>query len=116
MTQRYVKKTIYGRALVSRIDEGAMRKILQHIPQDSCRPRIDYPCSWQYKIIGESRDEIRRVVEMSVQKKPFVLTESNVSRMGRYVSMNLELIVEDEVQRLELYRVIAANPAIKVVL
>ena len=95
-----------------------MKKIPRHIPQDSCKPRIDYPCSWQYKIIGESCEEIRRVVEMAVQKKkkPFELIKSNVSSGGRYVSMNLELIVENEEQRLALYRVIAANPAIKVVI
>ncbi len=93
-----------------------MKKFPAHIPRDSCKPKIDYPCSWQYKIIGESREEIRRVVESSVQQKPFELSESNVSSGGRYVSMNLELIVEDEDQRLKLYRIIGESPAVKVVL
>lgn len=93
-----------------------MNKIPHHIPQDSCKPKIDYPCSWQYKIIGEGREEIRRVVAKSLQGKPFTLTDSHVSSRGRYVSMNLELIVEDEEQRLKLYRVLSASPAVKVVL
>ena len=78
--------------------------------------KIDYPCLYQYKIIGEGKNEIRRLVESSVHGKPFSLTESNVSSSGRYVSMNLELIVESDEQRLELYRVLAGHEAIKVVL
>jgi len=93
-----------------------MKKIPLGIHTDSCRPRIDYPCRWQYKIIGESRTEICRVVEMHVQERPLQLTDSNISSGGRYVSMNLEVIVENDEQRLELYRLLAGHPAIKVVL
>jgi putative lipoic acid-binding regulatory protein len=93
-----------------------MKKLPTHISRDSCRPRIDYPCSWQYKLIGVGREEIRRVVEKSLQEKPFTLAESHVSRRGRYVSMNLELIVENDEERLKLYRVLAESSVIKVVL
>ncbi len=93
-----------------------MKKLPRHIPQDSCKPRIDYPCSWQYKIIGKGRNEIRMVVENTLREKPFTLTESHVSSRGSYVSMNLEVTVENDAQRLELYRVFAASSAIKVVL
>lgn len=80
------------------------------------RPRIDYPCRWQYKIIGESRTEIRRVVEHHVSERPLALTDSHVSSGGRYVSMNLEVSVGSDEERLALYRLLAAEPAIRVVL
>jgi putative lipoic acid-binding regulatory protein len=93
-----------------------MKKIPNHIPGSSCKPRIDYPCSWQYKIIGESREAIHRLIEEAVKDRHFTLTDSNVSHSGRYVSMNLELIVHTEEQRLELYYILTASPEIKVVL
>lgn len=93
-----------------------MKKIPTHIPDNTCKPRIDYPCQWQYKIIGESTVAIRKIVESTVSDRAFTLTESNVSSSGRYVSMNLELIVQDEEQRLALYRILADRPEIKVVL
>lgn len=79
-------------------------------------PKIDYPCRWQYKIIGESRVEIRRAVELHVQQRPLALTDSHVSSGGRYVSMNLEVTVCGDEERLSLYRLLAAEPAIRVVL
>jgi putative lipoic acid-binding regulatory protein len=79
-------------------------------------PKIEYPCRWQYKIIAESRTEIRRVVERLVPERPLLLTDSHVSSGGRYVSMNLEVTVHGDGERLELYRLLAGDPAIRVVL
>ena len=44
------------------------------------------------------------------------LTDSHVSSGGRYVSMNLEVTVDGDEERLALYRLLAADPAIRVVL
>lgn len=84
--------------------------------EGSQRPRIDYPCRWLYKIIGESRAEMRQAVEHHVQERPLALSDSHVSSTGRYVSMNLEVTVESDVERLNLYQLLAAEPAIRVVL
>lgn len=94
-----------------------MKKIPLHKPFDpSCKPQIDYPCEWQYKIIGESATLIAELVAGHVHEKDYVLTRSNVSSSGRYVSMSLELIVQSEERRLELYRLLAEDPSVKVVL
>ena len=85
-------------------------------PARECKPKIDYPCAWQYKIIGFSREDIRRVVAEHVRVEPLPLTDSKVSSGGRYVSMNLEITVHSEKERLELYTLLTADPAIKVVL
>lgn len=80
------------------------------------RPQIDYPCRWLYKLIGESRAEMRRAVERHVQERPLALSDSHVSSTGRYVSLNLEVTVESDEERLALYRLLAGEPAIRVVL
>lgn len=93
-----------------------MKKIPMH-PQNATRkPKIDYPCPWQYKIIGESATVIAKLVADHVHEKEYSLTKSNVSRGGRYISMSLELIVQSEERRLELYRLLADDPTVKVVL
>lgn len=93
-----------------------MKKKLQPFPAKACKPKINYPCHWQYKIIAESSQAIRSKVAAIVTDREYSLTDSNVSRTGRYISMNLELNVDTEEQRLELYRLLAADPEIKVVL
>ena len=93
-----------------------MKKIVPGGKPDSCKPVIDYPCSWQYKIIGDSREAIIRIVQEYVKEDPLQLTDSNVSRSGRYVSMNLEVTVNSDKQRLELYTLLTAHSSIKMVL
>jgi len=93
-----------------------LKKIPFHQPVVSCRPKIDYPCTWQYRIIGESATAITELVTEIVHEKGYTLTRANVSRGGRYVSMALELTVQTEERRLELYRLLAADPTVKVVL
>ena len=94
-----------------------MKKIPIHKPVDTtCKPQIDYPCEWQYKIIGESATVITQLVADRVHEKDYSLTRSNVSSGGRYVSMSLELVVDSEERRLELYRVLAEDSSIKVVM
>ena len=93
-----------------------MKKLSTHIPGSSCKPKIDYPCAWQYKIIGESASVIAQLVADLVHEKDYTLTRSNVSSGGRYVSMSLELTVQSEARRLELYRLLAEEPTVKVVL
>jgi hypothetical protein len=93
-----------------------MIKIPLQDRKNGCRPAIEYPCSWQYKIIGESRSAIEETVTAALTERSYTLEDSKVSRTGRYVSLNLELTVLDEAERLGLYRTLAASPHIKVVL
>lgn len=90
-----------------------------HIPSstaDGCRPEINYPCSWQYKVIGEDREALIRAIKECVQEKAHLLTDSKKSSSGRYVSMNLELVVTSEENRLEIFNTLAGDPAVKVVI
>lgn len=81
----------------------------------TCKPEINYPCQWQYRIIGESATVIKELAAKHVHEE-YTLTDSHVSSGGRYISMALELTVQDDERRLELYRLLAADPTVKVVL
>ncbi len=86
------------------------------IRNDSCKPDIFYPCRWQFRLIGEERAAIIQAVEAVVDLSACAITEGNVSSGGRYLSVNLEMTVNDEVERLRLYQQFAASSAIRVVL
>lgn len=81
-----------------------------------CKAEITYPCNWQYKLIGQEEQGIREAVAMYVKDPACSLTPSNVSSGGRYVSMNLEVTVHTEEERLDLYNKLAGHRAVKVVL
>ena len=83
---------------------------------DGCKPRIDYPCLWQYKVIATDCALVRQIVADHLGDAPYSLTESNMSSGGKYISMSLELTVNSDYHRLRLYEVLTAHPAVKVVL
>ena len=68
-------------------------------------PHIDYPCWWQYKLIGSSEIDIRAAVVavMADKEMQHELSSSNISRTGRYCSMLLEVLVPDEQVRRDLH-------------
>lgn len=81
-----------------------------------CKPDIQYPCRWQYRLIGDDRAAIMAAIHASVDVTTCVIAEGNVSSGGRYLSINLEITVGDEAERLRLYQCFAGHPAIRVVL
>jgi putative lipoic acid-binding regulatory protein len=94
----------------------------EKIPQQSlqslegCKPEIDYPCVWQYKVIGMERKAVQAALSEKLGDAPYSLSESRTSRQGKYISLNLELTVHNEEQRLYLYSALTADPSIKLVL
>lgn len=83
---------------------------------NGCKPNIDYPCLWQYRLIGEDRSAILEAIQVTVDMNRCVITEGNTSSGGRYLSLNLEITVGNEAERLRLYQVFSDHPAIRVVL
>lgn len=83
---------------------------------NGCKPNIDYPCQWQYRLIGEDRAAIMEAIHAAVDASLCIISEGNVSSGGRYLSLNLEIMVGNEAERLRLYRLFSDHPAIRVVL
>ena len=84
--------------------------------KSGCKPEIQYPCRWHYRLIGEDRTAILEAIHSLVGVKTYVIDEGNVSSGGRYLSLNLEMTVMDEAERLRFYQLFAENSAIRVVL
>ncbi len=77
---------------------------------------LNYPCLWIYKIIGINEDEMKHAVCEIIQDRQCRISLSRQSETARYVSLNVELIVESESHRMALFEELKAHPAIKLVL
>ena len=82
----------------------------------SCKAQIDYPCVWQYKLIGMDRQAIQAAVAFHLSDVPYSLSDSRKSGGGKYLSMNLEVSVESDEQRQCLHLALSGHPAVKMVL
>ncbi len=80
------------------------------------RPEIDYPCEWEYRIIGSDEENMRRAVVEIIKAKQHTLSFSNISKAGKYISLALETIVVTEEERNGIYVSLRKHRAIKSVI
>ena len=78
--------------------------------------RLEYPCEWQYKLIGRDEGILRDIIREVIQERTCSVTVSNWSRTGKYVCVNLELIVLNEGDRTDIFEALREHPAVKMVL
>jgi len=79
------------------------------------RPEITYPTKWEYKIIGSNVDEMVNAVESIVVDLEYDLTPSNISKKGKYFSLNVLVLVPSENIRDKIFQELTKHPAIKFV-
>ncbi|MEA1914245.1 MAG: DUF493 domain-containing protein [Campylobacterota bacterium] len=77
---------------------------------------LDYPCSWKYKIVGNSHELISCAMKSLFEKREYALKLSNSSSKGKFHSFSLELIVHDEQDRTSVYKQLKSHCDIKYVL
>jgi uncharacterized protein len=81
---------------------------------DGKRPQIDYPCSWEFRVIGSDRALLMTAIKRIVGNRSHTLTDGN--RKGAWLSLSLELLVHDESERNALYFSLKAITCVKMVL
>ena len=79
------------------------------------KPLIQYPCEWQYQIIGPNEEQIRAAVA-EIVTAPFTLTATHTSRTGKYHSLRLLTMVASEEVRTSIYLALSRHPSVKVVM
>ena len=84
--------------------------------RDSRKPQLEYPCRWVYKIIGSDRKEVSKAAGDIAGERPHTLSLSNNSAHGTYCCVNLEMMIENEEERLEIYEALCAHSSVKMVL
>ncbi len=79
------------------------------------KPDIDYPCRWEYRLIGSDREDICRAIDEIICQE-YQLSRTNSSKNGKYLAMRLLLIVENEKTRDSYFHRLKDHPAIKMVI
>lgn len=80
------------------------------------KPNIEYPCNWDYKVIGTDVDEMIKVIEKVVIGMEYKISSSNVSSKGNYFSLGLKVYVTSEVIRDLIFAKLKENEFVKMVL
>ncbi len=86
------------------------------LDSDSKKPDIDYPCNWNYKIIGTDVDEMIKVIEDAAEGMEYKISSSNVSSKGKYFSLNLQVFVSSETIRDIIFAKLESSEFVKMVL
>jgi uncharacterized protein len=83
---------------------------------NSKKPNIEYPCDWDYKVIGTDVDEMIKAIELITKGMEYKISPSNVSSKGNYFSLNLSVFVPSEVIRDIIFVKLESNEFVKMVL
>ena len=86
------------------------------LDSNSKKPKIEYPCNWDYKVIGRNVDEMIKAIELITEGMDYKVSPSNVSSKGNYFSLNLSVFVPSEVIRDIIFVKLEANEFVKMVL
>lgn len=84
--------------------------------QNNKKVEILYPCEWIYKVIGSDLKQLKDAVFSIIHPKKFTIEESRESQTGKYVSLNVKVIVLNEQERTTYYTNLGKHKCIKIVL
>lgn len=85
-------------------------------PLKDQRIELNYPCDWEYRVIGISGEVLQSAVNSVFQAHGFDFKLSNMSKNGKYQAAIIETRVENESIRQEFFENLKAHPDIKLVL
>ncbi|MBS4069488.1 MAG: DUF493 domain-containing protein [Sulfurimonas sp.] len=77
---------------------------------------LTYPCSWSYKLISSEVETLQQAIRDVINEREHKLTHSKNSKGGKYISMNLDMLVHNEDDRNFIYQALKAHQHIKMVL
>ena len=85
---------------------------------NGCKQKVElaYPCSWVYKIIGREQDELRAAIAEVVQARECLVSLSNSSSGGKYLCLDVELVVVSAEDRETQYHAFKGHAAVVMVL
>jgi hypothetical protein len=78
--------------------------------------KLEYPCVWLYKIIDSDRKEMESAVWEIIPRNQGVVSFSRSSATAKYLCLNVEVRVESDTHRRDIYGRLQSHRAIKMVL
>lgn len=79
------------------------------------KPIITYPIEWEYRVIGKSEIKIKEAV-FKIISKAYSLETKNKSPEGKFISLNLRILVSSEEERDEIFKNISNHKDIMIII
>ncbi|MGB3750802.1 MAG: DUF493 domain-containing protein [Arcobacteraceae bacterium] len=76
---------------------------------------LDYPCNWTYKLVIRQEHNMNKIIKEVLEDREHGIKPSKTSKEGKFKSYALELIVEDEEDRKNLYKILGDHEHIKMI-
>lgn len=76
---------------------------------------LDYPCNWTYKLVIRHEQNIKKIIKEVLEDRKHGVKASKTSSKGKFKSYTLDLIVENEEDRKDLYKILGDHEHIKMV-
>lgn len=76
---------------------------------------LDYPCNWTYKLVIRQEHNMNKIIKEVLENREHGIKPSKTSKEGKFKSYALELIVEDEEDRKNLYKILGDHEHIKMI-
>ncbi len=77
--------------------------------------KIDYPCSWEYKIVILSEHNINPIVKDILEDREHKVKPSKKSSKGKFESFALELTVHSDEDRTGIFQLLQKHQHVKMV-
>lgn len=77
---------------------------------------LEYPCNWCYKVIASEEKALKQAIHDVIESREHSLIHSNSSKGGKYISMNLDLLIQNEDERTFIFEALKSHQDIKMVL
>ena len=68
------------------------------------KPQIDYPCEWNFTIIGRDKSKVEDAIKDILKDKEHSCKFSKSSKNGKFNSYNAKCEVKSEAERDEIYK------------
>lgn len=78
--------------------------------------KVDYPCWWTYAIIGADEEDLRLAVGEITKGFQHKVAFSKLSAKAHYVSLHIEVWVDSEEMRNEIFEKFKNHPGIRMVI
>lgn len=75
---------------------------------------IKYPCEWSFRVIGLNKTDMERDVVLIMAQRKHTLKEAN--KKGKYLSLNLSLIVGSKVERNSVFNALKNTDSVTMVI
>lgn len=82
---------------------------------DINKPYILYPCQWEYRIIGTSKEGIEALIA-DTMPRAYVLESGKVSKNKHFVSVYVRIEVQSEIERNDIFNALKQSKLVKMVL